>query len=148
MTELETGEASTIFTESNNLTLYSLQPFTTYGFLVSAQTVAGRGPTTRLLSVTTLEEGLAIITSTTRNVKSISRIISSNYVIQFCVCVTLFFFFYIFKLFIYLLNYSSHWRANKCNCAFHWTNQYPHQLGSSSRRHFVWNDQRVPDYLY
>ena len=55
-----------MFTESHNLTLYSLQPFTTYGFLVSAQTVAGRGPTTRLLSVTTEEEGLAISTGTTK----------------------------------------------------------------------------------
>ena len=57
-----------MFTESYNLTLYNLQPFTTYGLLVSAQTVAGRGPATRLLSVTTLEEGLAINTSTNRNV--------------------------------------------------------------------------------
>ena len=72
VTKLETGEVSTMFTESHNLTLYSLQPFTTYGTLVSAQTVAGRGPTTRLLSVTTLEEGLAFITCTNRNVKSIS----------------------------------------------------------------------------
>ena len=66
ITELETGEASTMFTGSHNLTLYSLQPFTTYGFLVSAQTVAGRGPTTRLLSVTTQEEGLTIIACKTR----------------------------------------------------------------------------------
>ena len=57
ITELETGQVSTIFTESHNLTLYSLQPFTTYGFLVSAQTVAGRGPTTHFLFVTTQEEG-------------------------------------------------------------------------------------------
>ena len=66
ITELETEEVSTIFTESHNLTLYSLQPFITYGFLVSAQTVAGSGPATRLLSVTTEEEGLAISTSTTK----------------------------------------------------------------------------------
>ena len=66
ITELETGEASTMFIGSHNLTLYSLQPFTTYGFLVSAQTVAGRGPTTRLLSVTTQEEGLTIIACKTR----------------------------------------------------------------------------------
>ena len=57
ITELETGEVSAMFTESNNLTLHSLQPFTTYGFLVSAETVAGRGPTTRFVSVTTQEEG-------------------------------------------------------------------------------------------
>ena len=56
-----------MFTESHNLTLYHLQPFTTYGFLVSAQTVAGIGPSSRLLSVTTLEEGLAINTSMSRN---------------------------------------------------------------------------------
>ena len=64
ITELETGEVSTMFTEARNLTLYSLRPFTTYGLLVSAQTIAGRGPTTHLLSVTTQEEGLAINTST------------------------------------------------------------------------------------
>ena len=64
ITELETGEVSTMFIESRNLTLYSLRPFTTYGLLVSAQTIAGRGPTTHLLSVTTQEEGLAINTST------------------------------------------------------------------------------------
>ena len=57
ITELETGEVSAIFTESNSLTLYSLQPFTTYGFLVSAETVVGRGPATRFVSVTTQEEG-------------------------------------------------------------------------------------------
>ena len=57
ITELETGDVSTMFTESHNLTLYSLQPFTTYGSLVSAQTVAGRGPATHFLSVTTHEEG-------------------------------------------------------------------------------------------
>ena len=68
ITELETGESSTMFTEPHNLTVYSLQPFTTYGFLVSAQTVAGSGPTTRLLSVTTQEEGLAVNTSTSRNI--------------------------------------------------------------------------------
>ena len=56
-TELETGEVSAMFTESHNLTLHSLQPFTTYGFLVSAQTVAGRGPTSHFLFVTTHEEG-------------------------------------------------------------------------------------------
>ena len=66
ITELETGEVSTMFTESHNFTLHSLQPFTTYGFLVSAQTVGGGGPTTRLLSVTTEEEGLAISASTTK----------------------------------------------------------------------------------
>ena len=53
ITELETGEVSAIFTESHNLTLYSLQPFTTYGCFVSAQTVAGRGPATRFVSETT-----------------------------------------------------------------------------------------------
>ena len=57
ITKLETGEVSTMFTESHNLTLYSLQPFTTYGFLVSAQTVAGSGPATLFVSVTTHEEG-------------------------------------------------------------------------------------------
>ena len=66
ITELETGETSAMFTESNNFTLYSLQPFTTYGCLVSAQTIAGRGPTTHLLSVTTEEEGLSINTDTTK----------------------------------------------------------------------------------
>ena len=66
VTELETGEVTAMFTESHNVTLYPLQPFTTYGTLVSAQTVAGRGPTTCLLSVTTLEEGLAFITCTNR----------------------------------------------------------------------------------
>ena len=57
ITKLETGEVSTMFTESHNLTLYSLQPFTTYGFFVSAQTVAGSGPATLFVSVTTHEEG-------------------------------------------------------------------------------------------
>ena len=57
LTELETGEVSTMFTESNNFTLYSLRPFTTCGFLVSAQTVAGGGPATHFLSVTTHGEG-------------------------------------------------------------------------------------------
>ena len=57
ITELETREVSTMFTESHNLTLYSLQPFTTYGFLVSAQTVGGRGPATHFVSVITHEEG-------------------------------------------------------------------------------------------
>jgi len=57
ITELETGELSTMFTESNNLTLYSLQPFTTYGFIVLAQTVVGSGPATHFVSVTTHEEG-------------------------------------------------------------------------------------------
>ena len=57
ITELETGEVSAVFTESQNLTLYSLQPFTTYGFFASAQTVAGSGPATRFVSVTTYEEG-------------------------------------------------------------------------------------------
>ena len=46
-----------MFTESHNLTLHSLQPFTTYGFFVSAQTVVGRGPGTHFLFVTTQEEG-------------------------------------------------------------------------------------------
>ena len=64
ITLLVTREVSTMFTESHNLTLYSLRPFTTYGFLVSAQTVAGRGPTTHLLSVTTHEEGYKFIAST------------------------------------------------------------------------------------
>ena len=57
ITELETGEVSAMFTESHNLTLHSLQPFTTYGFFVSAQTVVGRGPATHFLFVTTQEEG-------------------------------------------------------------------------------------------
>ena len=57
ITELETGEVSTMFTESNNLTLYPLQPFTTYGFIVLAQTVVGSGPATHFVSVTTHEEG-------------------------------------------------------------------------------------------
>ena len=102
ITELETGESSTMFTESNNLTLYSLQPFSTYGFLVSAQTVAGRGPTTRLLSVTTQEEGLAVITCTTRNVKSIFEIFRSNHIYIFvCVCDSILLI--LFKLFIIYL---------------------------------------------
>ena len=58
ITELETEEVTVVFTESLNLTQYSLRPFTTYSSLVSAQTVAGNGPATHLLSVTTPEEGI------------------------------------------------------------------------------------------
>ena len=57
ITELETEEATVVFTESLNLTLYSLRPFTTYSSVVAAQTVAGNGTATHFLSVTTLEEG-------------------------------------------------------------------------------------------
>ena len=57
ITELGTEEVTVVSTESLNLTLYSLTPFTTYSSLVTAQTVAGSGPATHLLSVTTHEEG-------------------------------------------------------------------------------------------
>jgi len=55
--ELETEEVTEVFTESYKLTLDSLQPYATYGFLVSARTVAGSGPSTQLLYVRTDEEG-------------------------------------------------------------------------------------------
>jgi len=46
--ELETKEVTEVFTESYNLTLdsESFQPYATYGFLVSARTVSGNGPST------------------------------------------------------------------------------------------------------
>jgi len=55
--ELETEEVTEVFTESYKLTLDSLQPYAAYGFLVSARTVAGNGPSTHLLYVRTHEEG-------------------------------------------------------------------------------------------
>ena len=58
VTELGTEEVTVVSTESLNLTLYSLRPFARYIFLVTAQTVAGSGPATHLLSVTTPEEGI------------------------------------------------------------------------------------------
>ena len=58
VTELGTEEMTVVSTESLNVILYSLTPFTTYSSLVTAQTVAGSGPATHLLSVTTPEEGI------------------------------------------------------------------------------------------
>ena len=58
ITELETEEVNVVITESLNLTLHSLRPFTTYSSVVAAQTVAGNGPATHFISVMTPEEGI------------------------------------------------------------------------------------------
>ena len=57
MTEVSTGEANDFFTASNNFTVESLSPHTTYGFFVAAHSIAGTGPSTHLVTVLTPEEG-------------------------------------------------------------------------------------------
>jgi hypothetical protein len=51
----EDGE--TYFTDLSNMTFPGLFPYTTYGFLLSASTVVGKGPDSDLHTVQTQEEG-------------------------------------------------------------------------------------------
>ena len=61
VTSLETGETEELFTESTAYMLGSVNPHTLYAATVAAQTNAGRGPFSSLISVQTLEDGVLFI---------------------------------------------------------------------------------------
>ena len=58
VTSLVTGETEEVFTESTAYMLASVNPHTLYAASVAAQTNAGRGPFSALISVQTLEDGM------------------------------------------------------------------------------------------
>ena len=58
VTSLETGETEEVLTESTAYMLASVNPHTLYAASVAAQTNAGRGPFSALISVQTLEDGM------------------------------------------------------------------------------------------
>ena len=55
-----TGETSQLFSSTNELTAESLMPFTTYNFVIAAQTSAGIGPFSTTISVQTDEAGMIL----------------------------------------------------------------------------------------
>ena len=57
ITALDTGNTVQISTHINNATLDGLKPFTTYFFIVAAQTSIGVGPFSTFVSIKTLEDG-------------------------------------------------------------------------------------------
>ena len=60
ITLLETGESQEVLTGSTNYTLDPVMPNTLYTAAVAAQTSAGRGPFSAVVSVRTLEDGNTI----------------------------------------------------------------------------------------
>ena len=56
--ELGIDGESDFYSAYANVTIDTLEPFTSYGITVVAYTAVGPGPATQLLSVTTLEEGI------------------------------------------------------------------------------------------
>ena len=62
VTSLETGETEELFTESTAYMLGPVNPHTLYAAAVAAQTNAGRGPFSAVISVQTLEDGILFST--------------------------------------------------------------------------------------
>ena len=56
VTALETGEMFQFYSDSNDLTLDSLRPYTTYICVIAAQTAIGIGPFSIAYEVTTPED--------------------------------------------------------------------------------------------
>ena len=52
------GNVSQYSSDSNNITVWLLHPFTTYIYTVAAQTSVGTGPFTNNFTVMTLEDGM------------------------------------------------------------------------------------------
>lgn len=57
ITALETGTITQMLTPYQNMTLYSLRPFTTYSCIVAARTSVGLGPFSTIINIQTLEDG-------------------------------------------------------------------------------------------
>ena len=57
----DTGETQEVLTESTNYILDPVMPHTHYTAAVAAQTSAGRGPFSAIVSVHTLEDGNTIL---------------------------------------------------------------------------------------
>jgi len=57
VTVVETMEYFELFSSSNNLTIGSLRPFSTYVFKIAAETVVGVGTFSAVIMVNTPEDG-------------------------------------------------------------------------------------------
>ena len=57
ITEAESTEIFQTFSDTNDVAIHSLKPFTTYLCAVAAETAAGLGPYNEALTVITLEDG-------------------------------------------------------------------------------------------
>ena len=55
ITDISSGDVQQLFADSNNLTVDSLSPYTTYVCIVAAYTSAGTGPVSAEMSVQTQE---------------------------------------------------------------------------------------------
>ena len=60
LTAVGSGDISQYSSSSDNITIGSLHPFTTYDFTVAAQTSVGTGPYTTNSTVMTPEDGIAL----------------------------------------------------------------------------------------
>jgi len=78
LTTLETGESQEVLTESTNYTLDPVSPNTLYTAVVAAQTSAGRGPFSAVVSVHTLEDGNTVILDSHNKINVLSKVSFSH----------------------------------------------------------------------
>lgn len=59
VTEAESGSVFQLFSSNTSLFVSTLQPYTTYNFLIAASTSVGVGPFSRLFTRQTPEDGMS-----------------------------------------------------------------------------------------